>query len=118
MIGRGFLKLSVDVRPTARQFDPRPIARTGFVGLERIANDDAVVMTHEIFESRRTLVVANAVADKSGSSDAPHLPGLAGLVFQTFPARLIESDHGLLERVLHQRGIIRFEPSRQRIELI
>ena len=118
MIRSSFLELAVDVGPAAREHDARTVACASFVRLERVAYDDAVVAADERSKRVGTLVVADPVADDAGRRDAPHLPGLVGLAVEARPARLIETDDRVAERVLEQRRVVTSQPPRDRIHLI
>src|SRR5690606_41414545 len=74
MVGLGFLELSEHVGPAAREHDARPVACAGFVRLERVADDGALVPADQLFERRGALVGANAVADDARGGEAPHTP--------------------------------------------
>ena len=118
VIWLGVLELSEAVRPTACKDDMALRASARFVGLERIANDHAPVLADEQRERRRALVFADAVDDRTGRGEAPHLPRLGAGPVEPRPARLIQADHRLLHHVLAQSGDRDLQSLRDRVELV
>src|SRR5262249_46638692 len=109
---------TIHVRPTPCEDDTGPVARSGFVGLERVAHNRAFVAADERLERGGTFVVPDPVADNAWGGDAPHLPWLRPVRFQLRPAPLIKSDDWLLDRVREQSDFRRRESMSERRELI
>src|SRR5262249_15959882 len=118
MIWSCLLKLAVHMRPTSSEDDSRAIARSGFVRLERVTHNRAVVATDERLERGGAFVVPDPVPANAGGGDAPPLPWLRRVRFDLRPARLIKSDDWLLDRVREQSDFRRREPMPERRELI
>src|SRR5260221_11465155 len=56
----------------------------------------------ERFEGLGALVITDSVTHGPGRRDAPHLPGFGRLSVEARPARLVEPDDGLGERVFEE----------------
>ena len=95
MIGSGPSNFRKHVSPAPSERDGVVAAHPGFMRLERIADDHAVVTAHDVSEGVRSLVAADPMNDGARSREAPHLPWLIALPIEPRPARLVESDHGL-----------------------
>jgi hypothetical protein len=80
------------------------------VRAEVVAHDRAAVPTDEILERRGTLLVADPMHDDAGRRQTPHLPLLPAATVEPRPASLIETDQGLREHVIEQRGVDARQP--------
>src|SRR5690606_38377218 len=118
MIRLRLFELAKAMRPAPSEDDAGGRARAGFVCLERVANDHALVLADEQLERRRALVTTDAMHDGAGRRETPHLPRLGPGTVEPRPAGLIKTDHRLLHHVLGETGDRDLQPLRDDVELI
>ena len=117
MIDLGFLELPEHMRPTSAEPHARTVAGSGFMCLERIANDNALVPTHEFNKGILALVVFDLVTHDPWRGDAPHLPWLT-VTIESLPTSLVEPDDRLCESRSEQRVGGWFQLLSDRVHLV
>ena len=89
------------------------------MGLEGVADDDALVAADQRLEGGRALVVADPVHHHAGRREAPHLPGLLLVASaQLGPAGLVEADDRLREDMGVERVVDDLDSSGGGVELV
>src|SRR5437762_943881 len=106
------------MRMASREDDVGYVARAGAVRRECIAHDHAPVLADEPLEGLRALVTANAMHDRTGRRETPHLPWLGTSTVEPRPAGLVEPDHRLLHHMLDETSDRDLQSLRDAVELI